>query len=75
MIIHLNKFGRILSSRPAGADAFNAVRAMLNENDKHIEIDFDGILSLAPSWADEFFTMLREWSGKDLIFPTLTMPL
>lgn len=68
MTIYLNKFGRILSSRPLGAEAFNALRPQLDPNDKRIEIDFEGVLSLAPSWADEFFTLLREWSGEEPVF-------
>ncbi len=68
MTITLNKFGRVLSSRPAGAEAFNAIRPQLDPKDTHIEIDFDNVLSLAPSWADEFFTKLKEWSKEDLSF-------
>ncbi len=68
MVIHLHKFGRILSSRPMGVEAFNAIKPRLDPSDKRVEIDFDGVLSLAPSWADEFFTLLQKWSGEELEF-------
>ncbi len=68
MRIQLSKFGRVLSSRPAGAEAFNALRPQFDPHDKKVEIDFEGVLSLAPSWADEFFTKMKDWSGTELTF-------
>lgn len=59
MRIELKKFGRVLTSRPAGKEAFAAIRPILDPNADIVEIDFSGIISLAPSWADEFFTALR----------------
>jgi len=59
MRIELKKFGRVLTSRPAGKEAFAAIRPTLDPNADIVEIDFSGIISLAPSWADEFFTALR----------------
>lgn len=59
MRIELKKFGRVLTSRPAGKEAFAAIRPILDPNADVVEIDFSGIISLAPSWADEFFTALR----------------
>jgi len=59
MRIELKKFGRVLTSRPAGKEAFAAIRPTLDPNVDTVEIDFSGIISLAPSWADEFFTALR----------------
>ena len=60
MRIELNKFGDVLTSRPAGREAFAAIRPNLDPNADNIEIDFSGIISLAPSWADEFFRALDE---------------
>jgi len=59
MRIELKKFGRVLTSRPAGKEAFAAIRPILDPNADTVEIDFSGIISLAPSWADEFFTALK----------------
>lgn len=61
MIIELKKFGKMLISRPAGKEAFLAAQAytLPKENEK-IVIDFDGVLVLSPSWADEFLTPLKE---------------
>ncbi|MFH1760965.1 MAG: MerR family DNA-binding transcriptional regulator [bacterium] len=56
----LERFGTTLISRPAGKEAFSALQPMLEEvryNEK-IEIDFEGVAVLAPSWADEFVTPL-----------------
>lgn len=59
MKIELRKFGDVLTSRPAGREAFAAIRPTLNPNESEVRIDFDGIISLSPSWADEFFRGLE----------------
>lgn len=61
MTIELQKFGKMLISRPAGKEAFLAAEAytLPKENEK-ITVDFDGVLVLSPSWADEFLTPLKE---------------
>ena len=63
MKIELKKFGEMLISRPAGREAFLAMSAYLiknlNKNTK-IEIDFNGVKVLTPSWADEVITKLAE---------------
>jgi len=60
MRIELKKFGAVLTSRPAGKEAYLAAKAYsLPKNKKEkIEVDFSGVMVLAPSWADEFFTPL-----------------
>ena len=58
MRIHLVKFGKVLISRPAGKEAFLAIRPTLDPNAGVVEIDFSGIISFSPSWADEFFVPL-----------------
>ena len=62
------KLGTVLSSRPAGKEALLAVRASLLrgvEKTEELELDFDGVDVLAPSWADEFVTPLsEEWGDK-----------
>lgn len=59
--IALKQFGEFLISRPAGREAWQAAVAYtLPKGDEAIEVDFAGVQVLAPSWADEFLTPLRE---------------
>ena len=68
--IQLKKFGSVLVSRPAGLEAFNAVRPQLNP-DVPIQIDFDQVLTVTPSWLDEFLTQLTDYNGgKVELIPT-----
>jgi len=63
MKIELKKFGDMLISRPSGREAFLAMSAyLIKDLDKNteIEINFDGVKVLAPSWADEVITKLAE---------------
>jgi len=57
--IQLKKFGSVLVSRPAGMEAFNAIRPQLKP-DIPVEIDFD-----------EFLTHLTDFNGgKVELLPT-----
>lgn len=68
--IQLKKFGRVLISRPAGLEAFNAIRPTLEQSES-IEIDFDGVLTVTPSWFDEFLTNLTGYVGDKVeLLPT-----
>lgn len=69
MIIKINKFGNILTSRQLGKEALLAYQPTLDElgTEESIFIDFEGILSLSPSWADEFLTPLQK-KYKDKFF-------
>ena len=59
--VKLKQFGVMLLSRPAGREAWLAAQAYsLPKNDDEIVVDFDGVLVLSPSWADEFLTNLKE---------------
>ncbi len=62
MIIHLKKFGDTLISRPAGKEAFLILQPSVEKikNNEKIEIDFEGVSVLTPSWADEFITPLSD---------------
>lgn len=65
MRIGLKKFGKILTSRPAGREAALATKAYIRlKPEEKIEIDFTGVLSMGPSWLDEFLTILQEEYGK-----------
>lgn len=69
-IIQLKKFGTVLVSRPAGLEAFNAIRPQLDP-DTLIQIDFDQVLAVTPSWLDEFLTNLTDYNGgKVELLPT-----
>jgi len=68
--IQLKKFGSVLVSRPAGLEAFNAIRPQLSP-DEPIQIDFDEVLTVTPSWLDEFLTQLTDYNeGKVDLLPT-----
>lgn len=69
MKLELQKFGTTLTSRQSGLEAYNAIRPSLSDvkpNEK-LEIDFDGVVTFTPSWADEFVTRLKEQFGDRLI--------
>ncbi len=68
MKIELKKFGLVLTSRPAGKEAFAAIRPTLDLNADKVEVDFSGIISLSPSWADEFFKGLESLYGDHVIY-------
>ena len=65
MTIQLKKFGATLVSRPSGREAWLAFQPVLNEinSNEQIILDFEEIVVLAPSWADEFLTPLRTRFG------------
>jgi len=68
--IYLKKFGKVLVSRPAGREAFNAIRSTLNASEL-IQIDFEDVLTVTPSWFDEFLTNLADFStGTVTLLPT-----
>lgn len=61
MIIELKKFGTTLVSRPAGKEAWLAFQPILKDvsSDEKIVVDFNNVVVLTPSWADEFLTPLK----------------
>lgn len=63
MKIEIKKFGEMLMSRPAGREAYLALSAYLTkgvDRQELLEIDFDGVKVLTPSWADEVITKLAQ---------------
>ena len=60
MIIQIKKFGTTLVSRPSGKEAWLAFQPVLNQTSliEDIIVDFEGVVVLTPSWADEFLTPL-----------------
>ena len=69
MKLQLEKFGKTLISRELGSEAFKAFQPTLRElsKDEELEIDFSGVLTLSPSWADEFLSPLLNQLDKRLI--------
>lgn len=65
MIIELKKFGNTLISRQAGREAFAAFQPTLRlvGPTEKLEVDFEGVLTFSPSWADEFLTPLVKEYG------------
>lgn len=76
MIIDMTKFGTVLTSRQAGREAYGAFLPTLNSLDKSeaIVVDFAGISALAPSWGDEFLTLLQEKFGERLTLKNTSNP-
>jgi hypothetical protein len=73
MRIEMKKFGDLLISRPAGREAFLAASAYLipTSFSGEIELDFEGVKVLAPSWADEFISGLKsQYSNPIKILPS-----
>lgn len=60
--IQVKKFGSVLVSRPAGLEAFNAIRPSLDPTEL-VQLDFDDVLTITPSWLDEFLTQLSIFVG------------
>ena len=73
MKIKLKQFGESLSSREAGKDAYGGFLPTLAKlsPDESIEIDFEGVSSLSPSWGDEFLSpLLTKLKDKLILFNT-----
>ena len=72
MKLQLEKFGKTLISRELGSEAFKAFQPTLRELSKNeeLEIDFSGVLTLSPSWADEFLSpLLTQLDDRLLLLP------
>ena len=69
MKLQLEKFGKTLISRELGSEALKAFQVTLRElsKDEDVEIDFSGVLTLSPSWADEFLSPLLTELGDRLV--------
>ena len=59
----------MLISRELGSEAFKALQPTLHNfsKDEDLEIDFTGVFTLSPSWADEFLTPLLNQFGDRLV--------
>jgi hypothetical protein len=73
MRIALKKFGTTLTSRQAGNEALKAFQSQLRDlpTNERIEVDFDGVLTLSPSWGDEFLTpLLQLYKDNVILLPS-----
>ncbi len=73
MKLQLEKFGKTLISRELGSEAFKAFQPTLRElpAGEELEIDFSGVLTLSPSWADEFLSpLLNQLKDKLILLPS-----
>ncbi len=73
MKLQLEKFGKTLISRELGSEAFKAFASTLREfpKDEELEIDFSGVLTLSPSWADEFLSpLLSQLNDRLILLPS-----
>jgi len=69
MKLKLEKFGTTLITRELGSEAFKALQSTLRElpQNEELEIDFSDVLTLSPSWADEFLSPLLVQLGERLV--------
>ena len=65
MIIQIEKFGKILISRPSGKEAAAIMTSMLAHlaDEEKIILDFAEVQVIAPSWLDEVLRALRDKYG------------
>ena len=68
MKLKLEKFGTTLITRELGSEALKAFQTTFRElhQDEELEIDFSGVFTLSPSWADEFLSPLLVQLGERL---------
>jgi hypothetical protein len=73
MKIEIVKFGDFLMSRPAGREAWLAMKAYTLpgiKNGDTVEVDFSGVKVLTPSWADEVISKLKGKFDKVVLLNT-----
>jgi hypothetical protein len=76
MIIKMNKFGTTLLSRQAGREAWLAFQpqiSMIGPKEK-VEVNFEGVTTFSPSWADEFLTPLKKKFGDRVVLLETSNP-
>ena len=69
MKLQLEKFGKTLISRELGSEALKAFQPTLRKlyPSEQLEVDFSGVLTLSPSWGDEFLSPLLDQLGDRLV--------
>lgn len=67
--IQMQKFGKILNSRPSAKEAVLRVRQIVSGSTEDIVLDFSEVSILTPSFADEFVTGIKEQNkGRKVVF-------
>ena len=76
MTIYLKKFGTNLNGRQFGKESYSAFKPSLREvsNDENVIVDFDGVITFTPSWADEFLGPLNDEFKDRLILKNTENP-
>ena len=76
MRVELKKFGTTLISRQNGREAFAAFQPQLTAlgENENLELDFDGVITFAPSWGDEFLSPLLKIYGSRLVLISTDNP-
>jgi hypothetical protein len=76
MVIQLKKFGSTLVSRQAGKEAYAAFQPALGKlpENETVEIDFEGVAVLTPSWGDEFISPLEKRLENNLVLKNTENP-
>ena len=66
----------MLTSRQDGREALAALSPQLQNltENEQIEIDFEGVITFTPSWADEFVTKLVEQFGDRIVLSNTNNP-
>ncbi len=68
MKVDVKKFGDILTSRPAGREAGLTIKAYFKPKEgEPLELDFEGVLAVGPSWLDEVLAVLRREYGQERV--------
>ncbi|OGY83265.1 MAG: hypothetical protein A3F54_02800 [Candidatus Kerfeldbacteria bacterium RIFCSPHIGHO2_12_FULL_48_17] len=69
MNIFIKKFGTTLVSRQTGKEAFAALHGRIQglKPGEDIILDFRGVITLSPGWADEFLTPLWQKYGQRIL--------
>ena len=61
MIIDIARFGEVLSSRPQGRESALVTLAYITQNKTDlIQINFQNVLVMTPSWLSEYVQTLKE---------------
>ena len=73
MKLQLEKFGTTLISRQAGKKALAALQLMFAQlkTGEALEIDFEGVFTFSPGWADEFLSpLLNQLEDRLVLLPS-----
>lgn len=65
MVIMMNEFGRCLTTREAGREAYTTIKDAMSSTSGKIAFDFSGVDMITNSFADEVFGRLVAEMGFD----------